>query len=209
MDRKIIITIARQYGSGGRYIGRLLAEKLNCPFYDKDLLTLAAEESGIDKDLFESADEKPSNRFWSSFAINAGSLANRPTPLGDIPINDKLFLIQSDIIKKVAAQGSCVIVGRCADHILKDDPDAVHVFIHSTVQEKLKRIVAFYNIPMEKAKESMLRTDKARASYYNYYVDSKWGQADNYHLSIDSSVLDIEGTAEMILTFALMKAGVR
>lgn len=205
MERRILVTIAREYGSGGSAIGRRLAEKLGCPFYDKELLTLAARESGIKEDLFQQADEKPSGRFWEAMATGAGSFGNRHVALGELPMNDRLFLIQSDIIRKVAAQGSCVIVGRCADHILRDEPDSLRFFIHAGVESRLERIVNRYHVPGGEARAAMERIDRERAAYYAHHTQGKWGKAENYHLSVDSSVLGIDGTAELLLTFARMR----
>lgn len=207
MDKKIIVTIAREYGSGGREIGQKLAEKIGATFYDKELISLAAKESGIDEDLFANADEKPTNPFWSSLAFNVGSFGNRVPTMNDMPMNDRLFLIQSNVIKKVAAEGSCVIVGRCADYILDKNPDAVHLFIHSNDEDKLNRIIHSYGVPEEAAKEAMKKTDKRRAAYYDYYVGEKWGQIDHYDLAIDSSFLGIDKTVDLIVQFIQMKRG--
>lgn len=206
MDKKIIVTIAREYGSGGREIGKKLAGRLGVAFYDKELITLAAKESGIDENLFANADEKPSNPFWASLAFNVGSFGNRIPTINDMPMNDRLFLIQSNVIKQVAAQGSCVIVGRCADYILDQDPAAVHLFIHSNEEDKLYRVIHSYGIPEETAKEAMKKTDKRRAAYYDYYVGEKWGQINHYDLSIDSSVLGIDKTVDLIIKFLEMRA---
>ena len=205
MENKIIFTIARQFGSGGRAVGKLLAEKLGIPFYDKSLLQMAAKDSGLDESLFESADEKPSNRFWNAAASSTNVFGNRISVFQDMPMNDKLFLFQSDIIKKIAEKGSCVIVGRCADYILRDETNIVHVFVHSSEEDKLNRMIHQYGVPAEKAKETMMKTDKNRSSYYNYYTDGKWGRADTYDLSLNSGSIGIEGAAEMIMLFARMK----
>lgn len=205
MNDKIIITIAREYGSGGREIGKKLAEKLSIPFYDKELITRAAEESGIDPDLFENADEKPSNPFWTSLAFNIGTFSSHNPTMNDLPMNDRLFLIQSKTIRKIAQEGSCIIVGRCADYILKNEPNAVHLFIHSTPEDKLNRVINSYGIPSEGAKEFMKKTDRRRAAYYDYYVGEKWAQMEHYDLSINSSTLGISGTVDLIFEFVKMK----
>ena len=205
MDKKIIVTIAREYGSGGREIGQKLAKRLGASFYDKELIALAAQESGIDEELFINADEKPINPFWSSLAFNVGSFGNRVPTINDMPMNDRLFLIQSGIIKKVASEGSCVIVGRCADYILDKDPDAVHIFIHADTEDKLSRITHRYGVPEEAARDTMKKTDRRRAAYYDYYVGERWGQIDHYDLAINSSALGIDKTVDLIYQFVHMK----
>jgi cytidylate kinase len=203
---KIIITIARQFGSGGREIGEKLALKLGIPFYDKSLIHLAAKDSGIDEDLFEFADEKAYQGFWTAAVGSNCFYGNRISPFNEMPMNDKLFLIQSNIIKKLAKDDSCVIVGRCADYILKDDPQAISVFVHSGEQDRLNRVIHTYGIPEKDAKDVMVKTDKRRAAYYNYYSGEKWGRADNYDLSVNSGAIGIEGTVDLIIRFAELKS---
>ncbi len=207
MKQKIIITIARQFGSGGREIGEKLAKQLGVPFYDKSLIHLAAKESGIDEDLFDYADEKASFSFWTASASNTSIFGNRISMFNEMPMNDKLFLIQSNIIKKLASNDSCVIVGRCGDYILRNNPSTVPVFIHSNEADKLKRIIQTYGIPEKEAKDVMIKTDKKRAAYYNYYSEEKWGRADNYDLSLNSGAAGIEGTVNLIINFAKLKLG--
>lgn len=205
MNKKVVITIARQFGSGGREIGEMLAEKLKIPFYDKALIHLASEESGIDEDLFAFADEKVVQSFWSATSGATGIYGSRLPVFNEIPMNDKLFLIQSNTIKKLASHNSCVIVGRCADYILRSEPYALSVFIHSKEVDKINRIVHSYGVPEKEAQEIMIKTDKKRASYYNYYSGEKWGRADNYDLSINTSAIGIEGTVNLIIKFAELK----
>lgn len=205
MERKIIITIAREYGSGGRLIGKQLAESLNIPFYDKELLTIAAKESGIHEDLFKDADETHGKGFWNSMSFGAASFGNVFSGSCEMPINDRLFLIQSQIIQEVAKAGSCVIVGRCADYILQDDPHAIHIFIHADASDKIARISETYGVDAKNAKVAMVKTDKSRAAYYDYYAEGKWGRAENYDLSIDSSVVGLDGAVEIITHFGELK----
>lgn len=207
MTQKVIITIARQFGSGGREIGQKLAEQLGIKFYDKELIALAAKESGIDEDLFESADEKPFNPFWSSLAVNIAGFGSKFSGFSDMPMNDRLFLIQSNVIKKIAQEESCVIVGRCADYILKEEANAVHIFVHADLPFKKNRLVGSYGIPEPNAEEFMKKTDKRRASYYDYYVGEKWGIAENYDLCVDSSAIGIDNTVKLIIEIAKMKLG--
>jgi cytidylate kinase len=207
MNNKVIITIARQFGSGGREIGEKLALKLDIPFYDKSLIHLAAKDSGINEDVFDFADEKAYHSFWTAAVGSNCFYGNRISPFNEMPMNDKLFLIQSNIIKKLAESSSCVIVGRCADYILRDDPDSISVFIHSSEQNRLDRITETYGIEEKDARDVMIKTDKRRAAYYNYYSGEKWGRADNYDLSVNSGEIGIEGVVDLIIKFAELKSG--
>lgn len=206
MKGKVIITIARQFGSGGREIGERLASKLQIPFYDKSLIHLAAKDSGVDEDLLNAADENSSHDFWSASANSSAIYGSRMTLFNEMPMNDKLFIIQSNNIKKIASAGSCVIVGRCADYILRDEGCMVPVFIHSSVQDRLNRVIHTYGIPEKEAKDVMLKTDKRRAAYYNYYSGEKWGRADNYDLSVNVAAAGIDGAVELIIKFAELKS---
>lgn len=208
MKSKVVITIARQFGSGGREVGEKLANQLGIPFYDKALIHLAAKESGIDEDLFDFADEKSFRSFWNASAGNTGFYGNRISLFNEMPMNDKLFMIQSNIIRKLAENGSCVIVGRCADYILRGDEHTISVFIHSSEQDRLNRVIHTYGIPEKDAKDVMTKTDKKRAAYYNYYSGEKWGRADNYDLSIKSCASGIDGAVDLIIKFADLKQGV-
>lgn len=190
MTEKIIITISRQYGSGGRYIGSLLAKELNIPFYDKELITMAAQKSGLDKDVLSSVDEHSVPSLFYSIPIGVYGLGvDRHY---NTPINDKLFDIQSQIIKEVAAKGSCVIVGRCADYVLKDDPHLLKVFFSGELKNRINRGIKYYKLLPEKAEKIILREDKQRAAYYDYYVGLKWGRVNNYHLCLDGDFLPLK-----------------
>lgn len=197
----IAITISRQYGSGGREIGKLVAEALKVPYYDRELLTRAAKESGICEELFETHDEKPTNSFlyslvMDSYAMNYGSGA-----FNDMPLNHKVFLAQFDTIKKIADEGSCVIVGRCADYALADYANSVHVFVYAPQKERIERVAKLYDVKLAKAKEMVQKTDKSRASYYNYYTSKKWGDVSSYDLCINSAKIGVEHAVEMILDY--------
>lgn len=201
MNGKKIFTIGRQFGSGGRKVGKLLAERLEIPFYDKELLSRAAEESGLNEQLFKNADEKPTNSLLYSLMMG-----NYPMSIGtlgytEMPLNDQLFLLQSKTIKNIASEGSCVLVGRCADYILRDDPDLVSIFIHAPIDERVYRATNTYEFPADKAEDICLKNDKTRANFYNYYSDKKWGMCRTYDLSLDSAQLGIEGCVDMILAF--------
>ena len=163
-----VITIGREFGSGGHEIGMKLAERLGVKCYDKELLQLAAKNSGLCEELFASQDEKPTNSFLYSLVMDTYSLGYSNSYV-DMPINHKVFLAQFDTIKKLAENESCVIVGRCADYALEDDPNCVSVFIKAPIKDRVERIKKIYNITDSKASDLIQKTDKKRASYYNYY----------------------------------------
>lgn len=196
-----VFTIGRQFGSGGRQVGQELAERLGIPFYDKELIALSARESGLSESLFASADEKPAGGLFYSLMMGAYPATAGVFGAGDMPLNDQLFLIQSKTIKKLAEDGPCVIVGRCADYVLRDYPNMLSIFIHANLEERIKRAIDVYHIPEEKAEDTCLKTDKKRANFYNYYSDQKWGMCRTYHLSIDSSRLGINHCVDLILDY--------
>lgn len=199
MAANTIVTIARQYGSGGREIGLRLAEKMGVKCYDKELLDRAAKDSGICQELFEHHDEKPTNSFLYSLVMDTYSFGYSSAAFTDMPINHKVFLAQFDAIKKIASEESCVMVGRCADYALSDNPNAISVYIHADLDKRIDRISRKYELSAATAKDRIQKTDKQRGSYYNYYTSKKWGDADSYHLCLDSGILGIEGCVEMIL----------
>ncbi|HIS77429.1 MAG TPA: cytidylate kinase-like family protein [Candidatus Merdivicinus excrementipullorum] len=199
-DTRTIITISRQYGSGGRYIGRKLAEALDIPFYDKEIILRSAEESGISREIFEQLEEKPTNSLLYSLSLNAGLLRGG-TVSPELPLSDQVFLIQSEIIRKMANQGPCVIVGRCSEYVLRDRTDCINVFLYSTMEDRIARATTYYGLPLEKAKEKLAKMDKKRASYYNFYTNLKWGQAENYDLCVNTASLGVEGTVELLQKF--------
>lgn len=200
-----IITIGRQFGSGGREIGYMVAEKLGIKLYDKEMLQRAAQDSGICEELFESHDEKPSNSFLYSLVMDTYSMGYSGSTYNDMPINHKIFLAQFDAIKKIANEGSCILVGRCADYALEGYPNLLSVFIHADLDARIKRIAKKYDLTDAKAKDLIIKTNKKRASYYNYYTDKRWGDADSYDVCLDSSVLGLEGTAEAIIKLIEIK----
>ncbi len=206
MDKHFIITIGREFGSGGREIGKALAERLNVKCYDKELLALAAQESGISEDLFKSHDEKPTNSFLYSLVMDTYSMGYSTSSYMDMPINQKVFMAQYDAIKKLADEESCIIVGRCADYALKNNPDCISVFIKADINDKIKRIMRVYNLSEDKAKDMIVKTNKKRSNYYNFYTNQKWADSRCYDLCIDSSELGIDGTIELILAYLDLKS---
>ena len=205
MTSNLIITIGRQSGSGGKEIGQKVAEKLGVKCYDKELLALAAKESGLCEELFQSHDEKPTKSFLYSLVMDSYSFGYTSSGYMDMPINHKIFLAQFEAIKALADREPCVIVGRCADYALEDYPNRVSIFVTGDDKAKIKRLAERNNVTEAKAKEIMMKTDKERSSYYNYYSSKKWGDVRSYDLCVNSSVLGIEGTVDLIIYFANAK----
>ncbi|SCY66588.1 MULTISPECIES: cytidylate kinase-like family protein [unclassified Butyrivibrio] len=195
-----IITIGRQFGSGGREIGEMLAKQYGIKCYDKELLSRAAKESGFCEEMIQNHDERPTNSFLYNLVMDTYSFGYNASSFVDMPISHKVFLAQFDTIKKIAEEGPCVIVGRCADYALSDFDNVLNIFIHADEESKIKRIKErFADVKSdEQARDMMNKKDKQRQSYYNYYSSKKWGRADSYDLSINSSILGIEGTVKFI-----------
>lgn len=188
-----VITISRQYGSGGREIGKAVAERLGIPYYDNELITLAAQQSGFAPELFENADKNASNSLLFSLSMYGSTTGTYNMPLGD-----QVFIIQSDIIKKVAGEGPCVIVGRCADHILREHPHCVSVFLRAPLEVRVQHAIEQYGLAAATAKTVINKTDKKRAVYYAHFTGEKWSDVENYHLTVDTSRVGIAATAQML-----------
>ena len=200
-----VITIGREFGSAGREIGYKIAKDFGIKLYDKEMLNRAAKESGICEELFEAHDEKPTNSFLYSLVMDTYSLGYSSGGYTDMPINHKVFLAQFDAIKKIASEGPCILVGRCADYALEEFDNVLTVFIHAKMEARIRRIARIYNLTDAKAKEMIQKTDKQRSSYYNYYTNKKWSDAESYDTCLDSSVLGIDGTAEAIKHLVAIK----
>ena len=197
-----IYTIGREFGSGGREVGEKLAAKLGIKLYDKELLQQAAKDSGFCEEIFENHDEKPKNSFLYSLVMDTYSVSGySAAPFLDMPLNHKVFLAQFETIKKIAEKESCVIVGRCADYALSDNPDCINIFIHADLDVRIKNVSRNLNITENKARDIINKTDKQRASYYNYYTSKKWGDSKSYNLSLDAGKLGTDNCVEMILKF--------
>jgi len=205
MIKKTIITIGRQFGSGGRIIGQKLADELKIPFYDNQLITMAAEKTGYSPEVYEQADEKAAGGFLYSSILGGYTLGSQLAVGYNMPINDKLFLVQSNIIKEVAAAGSCVIIGRCANYVLKDNPDCLSIFIHAPMKVRIERAIDTYQMPVARIEEAIEKIDKRRAAYYNYYSDTRWGKIGSYQYTIDSSVLGLDKTINLIAHLVQLK----
>lgn len=197
-----IYTIGREFGSGGYEVGRMLAERLGIKLYDKELLAQAAKSSGFCKEIFENHDEKPTSSFLYSLVMDTYSGGSYSSaPFLDMPLNHKVFLAQFDTIKKIAEQESCVIVGRCADYALADNPDCLNIFVHAEMEDRINWISKRKDLTENKARDLIQKTDKQRASYYNYYTCKKWGDSRSYDLCLNTSKISKEACVDMILEF--------
>lgn len=204
-----VITIGRQYGSAGREIGFKLAERLGIKCYDNELLKEAAKESGLCEQIFETHDEKPTQSFLYSLVMDTYSMGYNNTGFVDMPLSHKVFLAQFDAIKKIADREACVIVGRCADYALENYRRVVSIFIHADMDSRIARIKERRNIAKDAdAKDIIAKTDKKRASYYNYYTSKKWGDAKSYDLCINSGMFGTDGTVDFLEELARRKFGI-
>lgn len=201
MAKKLSITIGRQYGSAGKDIGLRVGELLGFRVYDKELLFMAAQKNGINPDALRRVDEKATNSLLYTLAIGSSLYGARHFGV-DVPINDQLFITQTEIIKKAAEEENCVFIGRCADYVLRNNPNRISVFVYADKEARIARISEELGVSREEALAQINKTDKRRTNYYNFYTGKKWGKFDNYHLSLDSSLLGIEGSAQMIADIA-------
>lgn len=208
MKTSSVITIGRQFGSGGRYVGQLLAAKLGIPYYDKQLLVEAAKDSGICEELFEDHDEKPSRSLLFSMVVGMQMRSDGAGTVMDMPLNHKIFLAQFDAIRRIASEGPCVIVGRCGDYVLRDRANAVRVFVKADMLSKVERVVKYYGVEPSKAEETIRKADKQRASYYGYYAVSDWGDVNNYDLCVDTGRLGVEGAVELICKYIELREAI-
>ena len=198
----MIITIGRQFGSGGGEAGKLVAERLGYKFYDNEILTMAAEASGLSPAAVSRFDEQPGNSLIYSMYMST-------IPTGDmLPINQQLAFAQFNAIRVAARQDNCVFIGRCADYVLRQRRDVVDLFIPADMEFRKQRVIAapeVYHITAENVERAIRKQDKKRADYYNFFTHGSWGSADNYHLALDSSYLGIEGVADAIVYFVQLR----
>lgn len=193
MKNNLIITVGRQYGSGGREIGTMLAKMFGIAYYDKKLITEAAKRSGLADETFERYEERRFGTLWH--ALSTGfNVSGGFTP-------EDIFRIQSETIMDIASKEPCVIVGRCADYVLRENPDCLNVFVSAAAEVRTRRVAVRCNISHEEAAAAIVKTDKSRASYYNFYTGKEWGYAPSYHLCVDSGVLGLEKSAGLIADF--------
>lgn len=205
MSETYVINIGRQLGSGGKEIGEKLAGRLGIKFYDKELIKCASEESGLCQDLFERADEHTSSLFAHLNSNRLPFFNMNILPMNDYLSNEMLFKIQSEVILNLAQKDNCLFVGRCADYILRKHPKCVNIFIHANIEFRTAQLIKRLSITEEKATALIEKTDKSRASYYNYYTDKTWGMASSYHLCIDSTLFGIDGTVDYLHEFIAKK----
>lgn len=203
----LVITIGRQFGSGGRNVGEKVAEYFNIPFYDKELVEMAAQKSNLSQEALKEVDEHATNSFLYSLASGNYSLRGINAPIYyEMPINDKLFIAQAEVIKEIAKKGSCVIVGRCADYVLENENvDLLNVFIHGSVDYRAGRVMDALGLKQNKARDKVIKTDKQRRTYYDYYTSRDWGVMSNYDLCINAETFGIEGAANLIISYAKTK----
>lgn len=202
MNNRIVIAIGREFGSGGREIARKVAEKLNIKLYDKEVITLIAKNSGMSEEILREVDEKPSNSFL--YALSSGTFSGTPiisTGAVSLPLTDRAFINCCEIIKDIADKESCVILGRCADYILKDRDDLLTVFIHADLPQRIDRICEHENIERDAAAAVIKRADKKRSSYHNYYSETRWGARTSYDLCLNSKV-GIDACVDIIIKAA-------
>ena len=195
---EIYITIGRQFGSGGRETGKKVAQALGIPYYDKELLAIAAKESGLSHQFLQDYDEKTTNSFLYSLVMCKNALLGGSQSM---TVDQMAVKAQRDAVLSVAEKGSCVIVGRCADYILRDKPGLIRVFISADYENRIQRICHRDGVTEKEAEENMRKMDKARASYYSFHTDRKWNDASNYDLCINSSRKGIDTAVEQILQF--------
>lgn len=200
-----VITIGRQFGSGGRSIGEKLAKKLGTNFYDKELISIAAKESGMSPEVFEGVDEKATNSLLYTLSMGVYSFGSGFPAMGDLPVNDKLYLLQHQIIKDIAEKENCVIVGRCADYVLRENPKRVSIFIYANMEHRKEQSIQKHGIDAAHAEHIINKTDKNRANYYSFYSGQKWGMVENFDLCIDSSKLDEDKIVELIAEYIRMR----
>ena len=197
-----VVTLGRQFGCGAREIGQMVAKMLDISYYDKELLLEAAKQSGVAPAIFEASDERTPKFFSSLWSFNLGYYSGTLFA-GDQPVKeDNVYQAQSQVMVDLAHKGPCVIVGRSADYILRNETEVISIFLHSSMEDRIKRIVKRGDCKTKKeAREMAIKQNKLRANYYNFYTDKHWGESESYDLSIDSSKLGPEGTAKLIVDY--------
>lgn len=193
----MIITIGRQYGSGGRCLAQMLSEHFNIPLYDKDLINRVSEETGIAGEFFKKVDEQPSDSFFSMF-LNSFSYGNSCNCEDSVLSGNSLFCMQSKVIRNIAAEGDCIFVGRCADYILRDRDDVLSIFVTADLEDRIKRVAEYEGISEQSAKDVIEKADKSRAAYYNFYTEKRWGRSSSYDICLNSSKISLEQCMDII-----------
>lgn len=196
--KKKIVTISRQYGSGGRYIGENLAKAMGVPCYDEKLIDMVAKESGFAQSFVAEKGERMTGSLLFNIASSLSFSNNVFSTNNGVTLQDEIYFTQNRIIKELADKGPCVIVGRCADYILREREDCLNVFIFADNESKIERAEKYFNITREEAPAVLKKKDKARANHYKYYTDQEWGMASNYDLCLNSGLIGIEGCVKAI-----------
>lgn len=193
----MVITIGREYGSGGSLVAKKLADALSIPFYDKKLIEIAAKETGLSEEFIREAEQHRTSSFLYNLSFSSRNL----------PISDQVFIAESKVIKRVAGEGPCVIVGRCANYVLREQKNCLHAFIHAPLSDRFQRAKEEYRIPADEVQACVLKHDKARAAYYNYFSTGHWGKCQDYDLTLNSSFIGIEGAVGVLLNLIHNKEG--
>lgn len=204
----MVITICREFGSGGKYIGEKLAQELNMKLYDKEILSKVSDESGIDLNILEQVDEKQEQSFWYTFATSLYETAESIDPMNQkLPSNERLFIKQTRVIEDIADKEDCIIIGRCSNIILKNKPNVFNIFVYSSNLEfKIQRKIKYSDIKDRNEVEELIhKTDLEREKYYNYFTGKKWGDREDYDLMIDTSKIGVDNTVELIKTYLNLK----
>lgn len=201
MSDKVVLTVARQFGSGGHDVAKKVSQLLGIEFYDSELIAMAAKESGLSENLFDGLEEKPTTSLLYSLVMGIQSGSSGYHRYGDLTSGDNVFRIQSQIIRSIAEKNSCVIVGRCADYILREQPRLVNVFVHADIDFRTERVMKKYDMKEKAALDYINKTDKRRASFYNFYTNKIWGNIDNYDLSVATDRIGIDNAAHLIVDY--------
>ena len=201
MSNPLIITIGREYGSGGHQIGEIVAKKLGIAFYDKQIISLAAQKSGLSDEFIANNEQRVKSGLMQNLAASA-AYSSGFFSSQYLPLSESIFISQAQVIRDIAARERAVIVGRCADYILSGRKNTVNIFIHAPIEDRVRRIMALYQLSEADAMKAIATSDKERGNHYFRYTDRKWGKAQNYDLSVNSSLLGIEGTVEMLADVA-------
>lgn len=198
---KTVITLGRQLGSNGKLIGKALAEKLGYKFYDKDLIARVAKESGLSENLFDEMNEKPTSSLLYSLVMGVQSSKGLYYQYNDMLNGDSLFRLQADVIKSIANEGPCIIVGRCADYILRDNPSLIKLFLYASTEERVKTLMVRDNMSEKEARSAVNKADKRRSNYYNFYTNNSWGNVNNYHLCLDTASLTQDKCVDFLYSY--------
>jgi len=196
VDKRVVLCVSREYGSGGGEVGEKLAELLSIPIYDKKLLEKTAKDHGVPQDFIDEMDERPLG--WLTAGVQNPYRADYYDAMYYV-MNDRVFFLQAETIKNIAKEGSCIIIGRVAEEVLKDDPDMVSVFIHADKEDRVRRIMEKEQLTYKEAERMIKKNDKNRANYHNFYSDRRWGECDSYDFSISTSKFGVEGAVKAIV----------